>query len=441
MSTISYIESSRISSNNKAREMLINYADKRFHFLTELMLATYLLLLHLHFIFAFDGAAGLLVVGGFNAIGMFFFLYIILKYLNTNLFIFSVGIFFLGLISHFIANNATIINYLTMFKSIGVAAYIYCEGRNEKIIKGMMTITLLLFIPVIINPLEYNMFSRVSKNYYSIILFPANFVFNDIYLRMKKPANLTPTIISLFIVIYAGGRAGILTYSMYLIGMLMINYDLAVLNNRSIFAIFKRYKWKLIKDVLVLLIFTLLLLFKFSQIEENTPKKSTFFHSPSNSLAVNSAPRLSASVPSTVSDDFGFARGFNDEARTRIYTEYLNCALSSREGLFFGVKTQGNPIFSRFDYNLHNSYLELHSQYGLLGFLIFLLLGISALQRLGRERNWGAIVVLLSVVTRGFTDSATMPGQLDPVIFYFLLSQIFNSGKYRPKDNYLWTNN
>lgn len=76
-------------------------------------------------------------------------------------------------------------------------------------------------------------------------------------------------------------------------------------------------------------------------------------------------------------------------------------------------------VFIKYGYNVHNSYLSLHSKFGIGGIIVCGYLGFRALFIMIKKKEWGYIFIYLSALARVFLDTAAFPGHLDIIIFYY----------------------
>ena len=397
----------------------------------EWLLFFYLIVNHLHYIFNFEGYYKLFAVGLINAIGIVFFIYVVYTYKNYKIFLFALLMFFVGMLTKTISNNADIIVYLTMFRFIGVACYVFLEKRNKKIVTGMMYITLLLFSPLLIAPLGFTMFMSASRNYYSIILLMANYVYNDIFIKENKPIILAPTFISFFIVSLSGSRSGILSYLIFTTGVLIADYQIANFQEKNKRVLISKKRKTIIKDVFLVIILIGAFFIK-SSLQDNYRNSSwskffNYYEIEKNPEMLEEYNVLSDAEKELIKnnrfiDDFGFSdKGFTETGRIKMIRLYLEETSSNLKSIFFSFPITNVPYYAKFNFNLHNSYLKLHSQYSLIGFTSFFILGLNSLYMLLTRKKWGLLIILLGVCFRAFLDSAAFPGHLDLILYGFLL--------------------
>lgn len=406
----------------------------------DLGLFLYFILNQLHYIFAFTGVMQLLVIGLINVIGIIMFIVVMYKKMDIKVLIVLLLLILFGMISFIIIGNFNIITYITIIRYFGVMIYLLYYKQNPKMMTIIMYITLILFVPVLFQRLGYNMFSKSSRNYYSIILLMANFVYNKSFWDLKRKAPIFPTIASLFICIFAGGRGGIIAYILFLSGTIIKNFvhlkdnpkskildnlsdtkeiptitDEDINNNRikRKFLFLKKlnklniYKREIIIIFLIILIFSSIFTLKYLN-----KKYKLFKFNKSN---------LSEILKDNVTDSsYGFeGKGLKSNTRVEMIKKYINYMFSNFKYFVFGVKLDIESIFVKYNFNLHNSYLGLHSKLGIGGIIVCGYLGFRALFVIIKRKEWGHLLIYLSILVRVFVDTAAFPGQLDIILFYY----------------------
>lgn len=128
-------------------------------------------------------------------------------------------------------------------------------------------------------------------------------------------------------------------------------------------------------------------------------------------------------------------RGLQSNARFIILSEYIDQLVVFGDYLF-GVPSTGIFSISRYGFNLHNSYLTLHSQLGILVVFMFLFLIVALFVKGLLELNFYIIVVLL-LCLRATVDSYIFSGRADWVMYTFIFLFI----KIKRVDNELHANN
>ncbi len=412
--------------------------------LFDVFLLIYLILNQLNYIFAFKGILQLFTILTMSGIGLLMFTVVLIRKKDLRIILFVLTMFFFGGISYIFIRNVSILVYLTMIRYIGIAAYLVYYKQNKKVMRIMMIITLILFSPVFFQNLGFNLLGKASRNSYSILLFIANFIFNKAYWDRKEKAPIFPTITALFICIFSGGRSGIITYSLFTIGVLINNYvilknnffkikeedeirtslsledtkEIPIITDEMLekykeqgklqkfFSVLSVYKREVFKTIVIISIFSLIFGLKYI---DNKYKKISL---------------IKIKLEDNVTDPaYGFQeKGLTSNTRVRLIERYTSYMFSDVNEFFNGVQLKKDPLFEKYAYNLHNSYLLLHSKFGIYGVLLCGYLCLRALINLFRGKHWGDALIYLSILARIFMDNAAFPRHLDIVIFYFVFA-------------------
>lgn len=117
-----------------------------------------------------------------------------------------------------------------------------------------------------------------------------------------------------------------------------------------------------------------------------------------------------------------FSGGVLDEHRGRILMDYLNKI--DVWSLIFGTDYSGTSIVQDYGGNPHNSFIRVHSFYGIAG-LLYVALPLFVVAISGRRRVQKNIILILIIfaLLRATTDPIFFPSTLD--FFYFLYFFIF----------------
>jgi hypothetical protein len=205
----------------------------------------------------------------------------------------------------------------------------------------------------------------------------------------KKKITIFPVLFGLLITIIAIGRSGILTF--VLLTMLFIIFE------------FKGNKHKIrnpLKWIFVILFGGILFLIFYSFLD-------TYFVETINNFK---------------------SRGL-ESVRIGIWSDYFNKTFTSAQFLLLGTPISGTYWLDMFTDNLHNSFFMLHAKYGLIVFLVIILLIIKSSWYFFKMKNYLYLVVLVAVVFRMQFDYTNFNSQLDIILFYLLFYQYFEKYK------------
>ena len=113
--------------------------------------------------------------------------------------------------------------------------------------------------------------------------------------------------------------------------------------------------------------------------------------------------------------------GISEKGRSLIWNNYISNM--DLKAFIWGERTEGNYIFARWDYNLHNSFLGLHSVSGIFGVILLGFITIQKCTKYIKIKNWNYLAFLIVIYIRILTDTHAFFSFFDPVIFYLLFNK------------------
>lgn len=253
-------------------------------------------------------------------------------------------------------------------------------------------LTLFFFKQIITGVEADDAVSVVSHNGISMIILIACITLYLIQNLNNKKISLLPSILTLIICIWGTGRSGILASLVLLLGLLIVKFNV---RKRVIFFIGLPF-------AIVYIFFETLILYAV-QVPFLTQAATNYL------VRANGEP----------------------EARIDIWNNYFHNINFSK--LFFGVnpKIDPWPEGQTLAYNYHNTFINLHSQTGIVGILTILILIISFTKLL--KFNNIVAILLLTLIIRWFTDTGLYFESWDFLPFYFTF--IYLSKRYFVSDN------
>lgn len=114
-------------------------------------------------------------------------------------------------------------------------------------------------------------------------------------------------------------------------------------------------------------------------------------------------------------------RGFTDYSREFIIAEYRE-RLYNVTSLLGGVDIYLVKSYSKYGYNLHNSYLSIHAFFGVIFFVLYILLIMQASIWLFVKKNFVLLIPLVAILVRALTDIQILGGKLDWIIFFIIFT-------------------
>lgn len=250
-----------------------------------------------------------------------------------------------------------------------------------------LAIVLDLLIAWLNSPDKVVLYTNITRNYVSVFLLYALAIYIIYLERNSKRINLIYIIFAWLFSVSAIGRGGILTFSAVL-GLFVIQRFF--LNEK------KEGVWKYIKILILFIAVYVLLIFVAINLEHII---QTYFYR------------------------FFNGEGLTSTARVNFIENYFKQCSDSLVALFFG----GNPEeASNIVNNLHNSYLQFHSEFGLIGF-VFLIVGcIYSVFYLYKNRKWQYLIVFIGILIRSLTDWCFPGFPLDFALLFFIFYPFFD---------------
>lgn len=250
--------------------------------------------------------------------------------------------------------------------------------------KTFFWIAVLYFVYVFIRYRDMHMtFTGISENYVSVVLILALMYLTVCADKTGERIRLEYYIVSFILCVIAIGRGGIVS-SAFILVMEIVSRSLRE-ENRT-----RKYLYKLL-----LLFVIALVLFVFSN------------------------PDLVYRVFSRFIDV-----GVLDEARERIWTEYYDMIKDNRLNAIFGPHVNDNEYLARFDMNMHNSIITMHSRYGLICVIMNVLMAGYSFVWFVREKKTEMCIAFATLFLRGMTDAVFGAYWGDIFWWYFLLYPI-----------------
>lgn len=290
-----------------------------------------------------------------------------------------------GLISLFINHNLSLLSYIILFSYLGISILFL---RTKFILE-------LSYIPFILNSgylifyflLHKSLvgaFAEQSVNYVSItILYSLIFIYVAQYQNNKANNNYLLILVGIFLSVLAGGRGGCISLAL-LFGLTYMN------------SFFHPTKNEIVINIFVLVSIVSLLFYYL--------------------IVVGDIFALLGS---------GFSeRGMDSNGRTLIWGLYLFKCLSNPKSFLFGVPIEEAIPIEIFPH-LHNSYLMNYANFGLLCFLVLLIIYVKIFFVL-KKYDLHISFLYLAILERAVTDIVFSNFDGDIFIIYFILLYLFS---------------
>lgn len=232
----------------------------------------------------------------------------------------------------------------------------------------------------------------ISRNYISVIIILSISFYVFACHQDGKMPSLLLLVMSMVILLWAIGRAGILSGAIILLGVFLLSKKhllAATLLSLAVGASVSLFQPNIIDDI--------------SQITVGLER---------------------------------FEKLSTKSQREVINSEYIESVSTYPSNLFFGSPLKSIQAIQEVDGNPHNAYINLHITFGLLGILVFWAALSVATINLYRNREYLLILMLVVGSFRSIFDSTAFHGPMDVVIFYCIFKGLKNYYQYFNREGY-----
>lgn len=299
--------------------------------------------------------------------------------LKKNSVLFFGAIFLYGFIVQIINDNLSpfLVYFLT---TPAFAFFLYKSKFNTKILYIPFCIISLVFIYLFTIKHTYEgVFYDLSANYVSVVMLVNVGLINIIEYRQRHKIAIFPSFLGFLFSLLAMGRSGILCCFTLFLCTLWWNYR----------------KWSKRKKVFYGFLITLVLV---------------------GGGVTNYNKIVFAFENAELLEKFN-KKGLKSPSRDILLAEYIEHI--DLKSFFTGYNFKNNSWFIYYGLNPHNSYIRLHSQMGIMFFVI--LISIAVLLLVDWRRNKYAAILLIILLLRAWTDTFLFLGFYDFMIVYLLL--------------------
>ena len=236
---------------------------------------------------------------------------------------------------------------------------------------------------------KYILFEEISRNYISLFMIFSMFIITLVF--EQKCVNIPIVFPLMFAVlcILGIGRAGMVSGILYF-GFIVLYRTYKVPND----------KYRKIKSLLMVLALFLVIVFALFQEKQIVEViKARFF---SNAYEAR------------------------NDGRMRIYKAYLNGMFASFRNIIWGIKP--NSVAGQLNFeigdNLHSSYIQLHSMFGLFGIIGFVSLITRGIRQIIKDNRYQSLCLLLTYLIRIASDYAICGFLTDVICLYYIFLPI-----------------
>lgn len=292
--------------------------------------------------------------------------------------LFITGIMSLSLVISFLYNhNAGMVHVLWVFSYMGVALVLYNNVINEYLIRLLLYAMSLVFVCMMLFGFSAISVLGVGLNavsaFFVILLFIYLLARNKC--KMKWPLYW-PSLLLFVVSAWTSTRSGILCAFLFLVGSLV----LYVKDGGSV----------KIFIVPVLVVVATLMFYRYGEISEMLLRK--------------------------------IDNGFLHSSRTEIWKEYISAVFDSIGNFILGpsIENERYALMHHYRGNVHNSFLMLHSKFGIVGFIFMLMLLLKATLQTWLFNKYLLLLLFLALL-RSMFDWVSFPGMFDVVYFFYAL--------------------
>lgn len=279
----------------------------------------------------------------------------------------------------------TVSKFICTFSYMGIALNIFCHDRKSKVYELLFYLVagLVLYrIYVMKIPISRIIQDGSSYNYISINVLFFFMMASITRIAENKKISVLQSLVYLVVAISAYGRGGILSGLILIFGLVLFS------------TLEKSSKWKLLLLVIIGLSIVAI---------------SLYWDELLNYLLINHSAFVGK-----------FAlRGFSDSSRIELWSAFISNNKASMKGLLLG----SDPGLVRVDENLHNSFLQMYSSFGVLFFLLNIVLTVITIKYYFANNHWKLLLFLVLVI-RAFTDRVFYHGINECIYYYFLFDMM-----------------
>jgi hypothetical protein len=274
------------------------------------------------------------------------------------------------------------LNFLIVFNILGfygTALYFIRQDKDIIIIKISLIVSVSLFVYYFLLSMHPMQWVTHSQNHVSVvIIFISTIYYLNKINQREDSLSYIPALIALIVSIFSYGRSGIIASSIILIG-LVVHQTIAKISIKNI-------------------VFTLFLFTVMAIVVDHY-----YFYI---TLALNKF----------------YVDGMESTARIEIF-QYWSREINYFPSLAFGVDL--SLLKSSHSLSSHNSFLTLHSRFGIS--FVLIIINIFSIIMIGFKKNMFIVFLFLAILMRSFTDNILIgSGFLFGVLFFCILLMVKN---------------
>lgn len=115
------------------------------------------------------------------------------------------------------------------------------------------------------------------------------------------------------------------------------------------------------------------------------------------------------------------SQGFHDDARTIIWSRYIDMSGNNIINFFLGAKINNDAYLAKqVSGNLHNSFLSMHARFGMIYLILNIILILKSMRYYFYNRKYIYLLLLCALLFRGLTDVVFATYWGDLIYWYFI---------------------
>ncbi|MDE6873033.1 MAG: hypothetical protein K2P87_01040 [Lachnospiraceae bacterium] len=304
-----------------------------------------------------------------------------------------------GVLNILFVGNTSVFDIVFLVFFAGIYQLLVDDELDERFILAAIYLDCLLVAFTIIKTgLGKPIFGELSNNFVSVLLFLPTIVY---YIRQEyyhKKISILPALAVTLTCFLAMGRAGIITSAVLLFFIVL-------------YATFSDKNWDNARR---------LALFRVGVICTAFVLLGVFLLFLDKLLAITVFARFSR-------------YGMYGTGRMGIWEEYISTMAKDVKSILLGVEYSQLPLMVRYRNNLHNSFLNMHADYGILVLFYIIYMFASNCFRCIRAGKWIYLSVMTVLFVRACTDKLFGGGAAATCILIFVLLHIRDKGLWKER--------
>lgn len=291
-------------------------------------------------------------------------------------------IIFTGALNYFLIGTTSIKNQIFLFVFCMASISFTDDTLSEK------TVLIAIWLNIIVVIYRFltvgfwgQIYTNATSNFVSVYLMYPTVLYYSIVAKKRKKINIIPATIIWLLSLLSRGRGGIISTTIFILMLYFVQYRTLHAKNRL-----------LITAIGIIII----------------------------SVTIFNLDFILKKLNTSIIMEYFIARGGLKSSRIRFWKEYIVQTVSSIKNILFGTNVSNIEIGQRWDFNPHNSFIEIHMHNGIFTLITVLIMLIKNGYISIKKQNYIYIVCMISIMIRAFTDHVFWPAFGTPILFYFM---------------------